>query len=154
VAKFADSMSVYAANSGYNIRFIRDFFDWKSLGQAVVVDVGGSRGHVASKLAQEFPQLRLVVQDSASTIDGALNELPVGIQGRVSFEAHDFFEPQPRCAEVYYFRWVFHNWSDKYAKKILQNLIPSLRTDAIILIQDVCMDSQPNQAHWKAKDLW
>jgi len=39
-------------------------------------------------------------------------------------------------AEVYYFRWIFHNWSDVYAIKILQNLVPALKPGAIILLND------------------
>jgi len=48
----------------------------------------------------------------------------------------DFFTEQPSVADVYYFRWIFHNWSDKYCIQILRNLIPSLRPGARIVIHE------------------
>lgn len=48
----------------------------------------------------------------------------------------DFFDPQTVKADVYYFRSVFHNWADKYCIKILQNLVPSLKSGARIVIHE------------------
>jgi len=51
--------------------------------------------------------------------------------------AHDFLTEQPvKYADVYFFRWIFHNWSDKYCIKILRNLIPALKVNARIVIND------------------
>ena len=49
---------------------------------------------------------------------------------------HDFFTPQPIAADVYYFRSIFHNWSDKYCVKNLHKLIPALRPGARIVINE------------------
>jgi len=50
---------------------------------------------------------------------------------------HDFLTEQPvKNADVYFFRWIFHNWSDKYCIKILRSLIPALKTNARIVIND------------------
>ncbi|KAK4665141.1 uncharacterized protein QC763_0077990 [Podospora pseudopauciseta] len=43
-----------------------------------------------------------------------------GIQ--VTRTVHDFFEPQTVVADVYFFRWIFHGFSDKYNIKILRDL--------------------------------
>ena len=52
--------------------------------------------------------------------------------------AHDFFkEAQPvHGADVYFFRFIFHNWPDKYCLKILRSLIPALKTGAKVVIID------------------
>jgi hypothetical protein len=64
------------------------------------------------------------------------NLIPPELEGRVTLTTHDFFTPQPITADIYYFRWIFHNWSDVYAIKILQNLVPALKPGAKILIND------------------
>ena len=53
---------------------------------------------------------------------------------------HDFFKPQPVSgADVYFFRWIFHNWSDKYCIQILRNLIPALKRGARVIISDAVL---------------
>jgi O-methyltransferase domain len=53
---------------------------------------------------------------------------------------HDFLTTQPvKGAEIYLFRWIFHDWSDKYCTKILQSLIPALKKGAKIIINDICI---------------
>ena len=37
---------------------------------------------------------------------------------------------------MYYFRSIFHNWSDKYYIKILQMLIPALKKGARVIIHE------------------
>ena len=68
--------------------------------------------------------------------------MPEDLKDRITFQDHDFFTPQPVVgADVYFFRWILHNWSDKYAIKILQNLAPALRSNSHILI---CDDMMPD----------
>ena len=62
--------------------------------------------------------------------------VPPEVESRVSLTTHDFFSPQPVSADLYYFRWIFHNWSDVYAVRILQALIPALKPGARVLIND------------------
>ncbi|KAI1463062.1 O-methyltransferase-domain-containing protein [Daldinia caldariorum] len=53
---------------------------------------------------------------------------------------HDFFTTQSvRHANVYLFRWVFHNWSDKYCVKILQSLVLGLKKGSKIVINALCI---------------
>ena len=40
---------------------------------------------------------------------------------------------------MFFFRWIFHNYSDQYAIKILKNLVPALKPGARILINDHCL---------------
>ena len=46
------------------------------------------------------------------------------------------FQEQPVCADVYHFRWIFHNWPDKYCTMLLRAQIPALKAGARIVIQD------------------
>ena len=70
----------------------------------------------------------------APSVVGSL--IPEELKSRVELTTHDFFTPQPVRAEVYFFRWIFHNWSDTYAIKILQALVPAMKPGARVLIAD------------------
>ena len=85
-----------------------------------------------------------MVQDFDSVIATA-PALEDDLASRVEFMSHDFFTEQPvRDADVYFFRWIFHNWSDKYCIKILESLIPAFKTGARIIISDAVVP-QANQ---------
>lgn len=110
-------------------------YDWASLGAATVVDVGGSHGSLSIALADKAPQLRFIVQDRPEVTAVGEKNLPSRLRDRVEFMPHDFFQEQPvKGAEVYMLRWIMHDWSDKYAAKILRALIPALKTGAKVLL--------------------
>ena len=119
--------------------YLQNSYPWAALGNgnALVVDVGGSQGHISIALAQAFPNLSFIVQDRPETIAGAESKIPSEVADRVKFMPHDFFTEQPVAgADVYLLRWIFHNWPDTYCIKILQKLIPALKPGAKILIND------------------
>jgi len=146
-------MNVFTSRKGFEPSHVINGFDWQGLGNATVVDIGGSRGHISLALAAQFESLKFVVQDFAATIEGAQNEVPDSVANRVSFMAYDIFSEQKVAAEVYYYRWIFHNWSDKYSIKILRSLIPALKPGVRIIINDVCMPEPGTTAAWREKEL-
>ncbi|KAI1473787.1 putative hydroxyindole O-methyltransferase [Daldinia eschscholtzii] len=106
----------------------------------VLVDMGGAHGEVAIALAHKYPTMEIVVQDKPEVIEGLKKCIPAELKHRIKGMEHDFFTIQPvRSADVYFFRWVFHNWSDKYCVKILQSLVPSLKKGLRIVINDLCV---------------
>ncbi|RAK70971.1 S-adenosyl-L-methionine-dependent methyltransferase [Aspergillus fijiensis CBS 313.89] len=94
------------------------------------------KGNVSSLVAQDYPELQFIVQDLPSMIVGAAESLPNEVRDRMSFQAHDFFTPQPVRADAYLFRNIFPNWSDSPGVRILQALIPALRPGAWIIVND------------------
>lgn len=122
--------------SGRAASFLAEGFDWASLGEATVVDVGGSSGGVSILLAERFPALNFVVQDLSEAIEGAAEKVPTNVARRIRFMTHDFFTDQTVVAKVYLLRAIFHNWPDAYCVKILQKLIPALQDGAKIIIND------------------
>lgn len=110
-------MKTFANSPAYDPRFIVENYDWGSLGpEAHVVDMGGARGHIAVAIASRFPGLRATVQDLGRVVNGADDDVPQDLRDRVVFMEHNLFQPQPvQGADVYYIRWVLHNWSDKNA---------------------------------------
>ena len=65
------------------------------------------------------------------------------LQRRITFTHHDFFEPQPVQADVYFFRHVLHDWPDADCVRILQALIPALKDGARVLISEGAMPEPP-----------
>ncbi|RYP42261.1 hypothetical protein DL767_000425 [Monosporascus sp. MG133] len=134
-------------------------YDWNLLGAATVVDVntslrsgivtqctncnqvGGSGGHNAIPLAQNFPDLRVVVEDLPRVRPVFEESVPPGLRDRVSFRGHDFFDPQPeRGADVYVFKKVLHDWPDESVVHILRAQVPALRPGARLLVVEHVVD--------------
>jgi hypothetical protein len=61
--------------------------------------------------------------------------------------AYDFFTPQKIVADVYIYRFVFHNYPDEKAVEILKAAIPALKTGARILINDGGLPD-PGEVRW------
>lgn len=125
-------------------------YDWASFDHAdgLMVDIGGGHGAVSVALANATAHMRFIVQDLPNTTAQGEKLLPSGLQDRVSFMAHDFFEEQPvKGADVYFLRYILHNWSDKYARRILKSVIPALKDGSRI----VCYEFLPGD---RSTTLW
>ncbi|KAF2448082.1 S-adenosyl-L-methionine-dependent methyltransferase [Karstenula rhodostoma CBS 690.94] len=142
--RFAGAMRFFSDDAVSYIRALLSAFPWTDAAQDredfIVVDVGGGVGSVAVTLAEHTAHMRFVVQDKEEPVEEGRGVLPRGLEGRVEFQTHDFFTPQPRAADVYFFRWIFHNWSDKYCVRILQNLIPALKSGARVMVYEHVME--------------
>lgn len=89
------------------------------------VDVGGSYGHDIEDFRSRFPDAKgqLIVQDLPKVIDGITSLDPT-----IKRMHHDFFTPQPVIgARAYFFRQIFHDFSDTDCRRILQNLRPAMK---------------------------
>ena len=90
--------------------------------------VGGSTGHIAAVIAEAHPNMKIIVQDLPEVIQRATAPSAPPMPPNVSFQAYNFFTPQPVTnADAYLFRSCFHNWSEPSARKIAENLVPALR---------------------------
>ncbi|KAM3064788.1 hypothetical protein ACMFMG_008731 [Clarireedia jacksonii] len=114
--QFSDGIKFFSLIPGLEPEHLLDAFDFSSLQDgSIFVDVGGSHGAISILIAHAFPNIRCIVQDLPPTIAKVARNLPSDLAGKVSFMEHDFFEEQPvQNAHVYFFRWVFHDWSDLY----------------------------------------
>ncbi|TVY44615.1 O-methyltransferase [Lachnellula subtilissima] len=144
--RFASAMTVSLSGEGYDSKYVTEFGPWASIKEnGTVVDIGGSNGDIMIAIAKAFPSLRFVVQDLQSQVNIA-PAVPQEVAGRISMQAYDFFSPQPvHGADVYFFRWVFHNWADKYCLRILENLIPALAPNARVVLNEWCLP-EPNSS--------
>lgn len=134
--RFASAMSSFANGHGNSPSFLVQGYPWDKVGNGTVVDVGGSKGKISMLLAQQYPGLKCTVQDLPEMIADAAEKLPSDLQGRIEFQAYDFFTPQTKQADLYLFRNIFHNWSDSHAVKILKALTNALQPGAKIVINE------------------
>jgi hypothetical protein len=151
--RFGAAMRFMTSGTFYDIAHLIRGYDWSALDVpgAVVVDVGGGQGGVSQALAGATAHLRFVVQDLEGTVLEGERILPRHLQGRVTFQAHDFFTPQPvKHADVYFFRYILHNWADKYAVQILRNLIPAMKAGSRVIIYEFLLPDV-SQPEWTKK---
>ncbi|KAI5919292.1 S-adenosyl-L-methionine-dependent methyltransferase [Camillea tinctor] len=123
-------------------------FPWASLGKATVVDVGGGVGGFCLQLSHIYPELNFVVQDRAPVLKQAESEVwpqenrSALDAGRVKFVPHSFFDVNPtKGADVYWLRYIIHDWSDDYCVQILSAIKPSMGPRSRILICDQVMNT-------------
>ena len=148
-------MRFFVRAEGWDLKYLLSGYDWASLDQpgAVVVDVGGGHGAVSQFLAKETRNMKIIVQDLPETAQKGKELLPAELEGRIDYVGHDFFKEQSvRGADVYFFRWIFHNWSDKYCLVILKALIPALKKGArVIAYEYVLLDGPETRLTEKHK---
>ncbi|KAL4886384.1 S-adenosyl-L-methionine-dependent methyltransferase [Aspergillus karnatakaensis] len=158
-ALFARAMT-WINQPGFSPQYLVDTFPWSSDpdGDYTVVDIGGGLGHVTEALAAQKPKVQYIVQDTPGVIEHAkiqqvAHAAEPNERRQITFEAHDFFNDQPvHGADVYLVRLVLHDWSDKYAQKILRALIPALKPGAKVVINDRIMPGH-HQVHYLTERL-
>ncbi|KAJ7795876.1 S-adenosyl-L-methionine-dependent methyltransferase [Mycena olivaceomarginata] len=138
---FAHAVKGYAAIQPANL--ILDAFPWDNLPKdSVIIDVAGGVGSASLILAHAHPHLRFVIEDQAQVVSHGNQiwerEFPEAItSGRVRFEAHDLFTPQPvRDASIFLMRLVLHDWPFDDACKILKHLRAAATPDTVLVILD------------------
>ena len=134
--RYDSAMGAFSSDRSFSLENVVKGFDWASLGEGLVVDVGGGIGSASRALAEAFTRLRFVVQDREEVVRSAVVE-DEGIRDRIQFVAHDFFQVQPvKEADVYFFRRVMMEWTEEKAAEILKALKPALKKGALVQIQD------------------
>ena len=139
------------STSRMRIEHLLEARNWSDAGEARIVDVGGSLGHASIALASILPKACFVVQDVGTiALDQGRafvsQQLP-HLADRISFEQHDFFTPMPAATagDFFLLQWILHDWNDTDAKRIIQNLVPGLKSGARVLIADAVRPAPPAQ---------
>ncbi|GAW17484.1 hypothetical protein ANO14919_069410 [Xylariales sp. No.14919] len=132
-AKFVEFMR-YIKEIFHLEGIVLNAYDWQSAGKSTIVDVGGSAGHDAILLARKYPDLKLIVQDMPMVQPVFEADLPDDVRDRVSFVAHDIYQPQPTQADIYIVKMILHDYSESEAAKILKALTPGLRPGNRVIV--------------------
>jgi hypothetical protein len=134
--RFGACMQYLTSSDDWDVRHVLDAFDWKSIDQPgyLVLDVGGGQGQISQAIARHTQNISFIVQDLPHVVKKGTALLSPEFKERIKFQAHSFFEPEIQEGDLYFFRWILHDWSDKYATQILKNLVPKMKNGTKILI--------------------
>ncbi|KAL3420514.1 O-methyltransferase [Phlyctema vagabunda] len=133
-AMFSDNMATESGTMRLSPKHVVRGFAWQKIGAGTVVDVGGSNGHVSMAIAQEHPALSFIVQDETAEIESWQERLPAEFADRITYQRHNFFTPQRIKADVYFYRYILHNWADHDVLKILAALTGALEPGSRLLV--------------------
>lgn len=139
-------MRYFTRGEGWHLKHLRAGIDWDAIDKpgGLVVDVGGGHGAVSRYLANSTKYLRFIVQDLDVAINSDAHEHSMDIDPRIEFMSHDFFMEQPvQGADVYFMRWILHNWSDKYCIQILRGLIPAMKIGSRVVLYEFLLPDKP-----------
>lgn len=128
-------------------------YDWARLDHegATVVDIGGGHGAVSIAIANSMEKIRFIVQDLPVTISQGVKLLPKTLSSRVSFMPHDLLVQQPvRGADIYFFRYILHNWPDAYDRKILKAVVPAMKDGSRIICYEF-LPADVSETAWSQK---
>ncbi|KAG2070682.1 S-adenosyl-L-methionine-dependent methyltransferase [Suillus decipiens] len=107
-----------------------------------MVDVGSGVGAISILLANMFPHIRVTNQDLPGFEEQAQiaweKDAPEAIRdGRVEFVPFNFLEESPVAGkDVYYLRYILHDWPDSESTTILRNIRKVMGPNSRVLIND------------------
>lgn len=117
-SRFADAMAGH-----YNTPLdepIENIFPFDSLHpNALIVDIGGGNGQHSMRLGTKYPGMSFIVQDHASVVEVAQSTVPSALGGRIQWQSHEMFAPQPvEGADVYLLSHVLMDHPTRYEATI------------------------------------
>jgi hypothetical protein len=143
------TMKYATSGDSWAIKHILKTFDWASIDRpgAVAVDIGGSMGHLSIFLAENTQHLNFVVQDLPHVAVEAQAACPNTFRQRITFEGQDFLTPQTltQSPDLYFMRFILHDWSDQYATRILKSLVPGMSKKTKLLIMETLLKDGPSR---------
>ncbi|KAG9234888.1 O-methyltransferase-domain-containing protein [Amylocarpus encephaloides] len=135
--RYSLAMEAHGGGEGFKVEHTVEGYPWAELGEGTVVDMGGNQGYVSFAIARAYPKLKFIVQDTAGMrAPEVIGTIPEDLKDRAYLTTHNFFMEQTVVADVYFLRWIFHGFSEKYCIEILRQLRPALKKRARILIND------------------
>jgi hypothetical protein len=102
---------------------------------ATLIDVGGGQGVLLTTLLHAYPQMRGVLFDLPTVVEGAREAMAsAGVADRCTLAAGDFFTEVPRGGDAYTLKQVIHNWDDARAIALLKNCRQAMAPGARLLL--------------------
>lgn len=139
----------------FDVYPVAERLDVPSPGDAVLVDVGGGKGHdliaFSQFMAKSQMQGTLVLQDQPSAIEG----VPTEHASNIEIQAHDFFTTQKVIgARAYFLKHILHNWSDEDSVAILTRIRDAMKSGySKILINEIVLPDENCDSIAAGKDV-
>ncbi|WP_066941489.1 methyltransferase [Microtetraspora fusca] len=118
---------------------LAEAFDWSSVDS--VVDVGGARGNLVAAILRRHPDLTVGVQDLPG-VEPVFHEHmeQLGLTGKVTFHAGNFFEDPMPSAQALVMSHVLHDWGVPERRRLVASAFEALPPGGVLLICDPMID--------------
>lgn len=108
-------------------------YDFSSISK--IVDVGGGHGSLIASILKANPQMKGVLFDAPSVIEGARSRIEAeGITDHCELAAGDFFQSVPGGGDAYILKWIIHDWDDERSITILRNCHRAMTENGKLLL--------------------
>src|SRR5215831_3302172 len=146
---FNENMTAATGGTGEAVASAYDFSRVK-----VLVDVGGGHGALAAEILRRNPELRAVIFDQQTVLEGAAPVLQErGVLARCVLAPGDFFESVPAGGDLYVLKYIIHDWDDAKAALILRNVRRAMRPEARLLLVESIIVPGNEASRGKLVDL-
>lgn len=131
---------------------ITEAYDFSSI--QTLADIAGGHGLLLAGVLKTNPQLKGMLFDMSSVIEGATALLErEGVAERVELARGNFFESVPAGADAYMMKHIIHDWDDERCIKILKNIHAVLPESGKVLIVEMVI-AEGNEPHFgKIQDM-
>ena len=118
-----------------------------------IVDVGGGHGGLITAILEANPNMKGVLFDAPSVIEGARQNLPSEIQERCELVGGDFFKSVTDGGDAYILKWIIHDWDDEQSVAILKNCHRAMVPSGKLLLVEAVIPQSDEPSFGKFIDL-
>jgi ubiquinone/menaquinone biosynthesis C-methylase UbiE len=119
-----------------------------------IVDLGGGLGSMITVILKANPNLSGILFDAPSVVEKAKDYLAEnGVSDRCETIGGDFFESVPEGGDLYYMRWIIHDWDDDLSIKILKNIRQVIPENGKLLLLEAVVPNDDTPHFSKFMDL-
>lgn len=118
-----------------------------------IVDVGGGHGGLITAILETNLNMKGVLFDAPSVIEGAKRNLPSAIQERCELVGGDFFKSITEGGDAYILKWIIHDWNDEQSVAILKNCHRAMTPSGKLLLVEAVIPQGDEPAFSKFIDL-
>lgn len=112
-------------------------------GVSSAIDVGGGRGALMAAILTAHPEMRGIIFDLASGLEGAAAELgAAGVANRCRLVTGSFFDAVPAGGDLYILRWILHDWDDERALQVLRVCAQAMPSHARLFVIERLMPAR------------
>ena len=133
---------------------VLDAYDFSHI--STLMDVGGGHGYFICEALQRYPQMKGILLDQPSAVEGAKCTLcEMRMDDRCHPIAGNFFDHIPDGADAYFMQHIIHDWDDESALRILGNVRQALTAcpDGRLIVVDIVLPEDSRVHPGKLLDL-
>jgi len=127
---------------------------YDTTGAKILVDIAGGHGLLLAAFLKANPDLKGVLFDVPTVIEGAGEVLESeGVAARVETATGDFFQSVPAGGDFYMMKHIIHDWDDERSLEILKNIYSAMNDDGKVLIVEMVVKEGNEPDFSKIMDL-